>query len=78
MAQSVEHVIGNDEVISSILITSSKKTVAIAAVFLIGLWFKLGFLFVINRYNIPLQILLEPIGIEHPLRHARCAVLHSY
>ena len=25
MAQSVEHVIGNDEVISSILITSSKK-----------------------------------------------------
>ena len=26
MAQSVEHVIGNDEVISSILITSSKKT----------------------------------------------------
>ncbi len=26
MAQSVEHVIGNDEVISSILITSSTKT----------------------------------------------------
>ncbi len=26
MAQSVEHVIGNDEVISSILITSSKET----------------------------------------------------
>ena len=26
MAQSVEHVIGNDEVISSILITSSKKS----------------------------------------------------
>ena len=25
MAQSVEHVIGNDEVISSILITSSKQ-----------------------------------------------------
>ena len=25
MAQSVEHVIGNDEVISSILITSSRK-----------------------------------------------------
>ncbi len=25
MAQSVEHVIGNDEVISSILITSSKR-----------------------------------------------------
>ncbi len=25
MAQSVEHVIGNDEVISSILITSSKE-----------------------------------------------------
>lgn len=34
MAQSVEHVIGNDEVISSILITSSKKAVAIAAAFL--------------------------------------------
>ncbi len=33
MAQSVEHVIGNDEVISSILITSSKKHVAIAACF---------------------------------------------
>ena len=28
MAQSVEHVIGNDEVISSILITSSKSSVA--------------------------------------------------
>ena len=27
MAQSVEHVIGNDEVISSILITSSNKKV---------------------------------------------------
>ena len=26
MAQSVEHVIGNDEVISSILITSSRKS----------------------------------------------------
>ena len=26
MAQSVEHVIGNDEVISSILITSSKSS----------------------------------------------------
>ena len=33
MAQSVEHVIGNDEVISSILITSSTKTLAIARVF---------------------------------------------
>ena len=33
MAQSVEHVIGNDEVISSILITSSKKHVAKAACF---------------------------------------------
>ena len=30
MAQSVEHVIGNDEVISSILITSSKNPNAIA------------------------------------------------
>ncbi len=30
MAQSVEHVIGNDEVISSILITSSKNPRAIA------------------------------------------------
>ena len=29
MAQSVEHVIGNDEVISSILITSSKKSCTI-------------------------------------------------
>lgn len=28
MAQSVEHVIGNDEVISSILITSSKAPVS--------------------------------------------------
>ena len=34
MAQSVEHVIGNDEVISSILITSSKNSVAIATEFL--------------------------------------------
>ena len=33
MAQSVEHVIGNDEVISSILITSSKKAIAIAVAF---------------------------------------------
>lgn len=31
MAQSVEHVIGNDEVISSILITSSIKALAFAA-----------------------------------------------
>ena len=30
MAQSVEHVIGNDEVISSILITSSKNPECIA------------------------------------------------
>ena len=30
MAQSVEHVIGNDEVISSILITSSKKSFKIS------------------------------------------------
>ena len=36
MAQSVEHVIGNDEVISSILITSStEKAVAIAAAFFV-------------------------------------------
>ena len=34
MAQSVEHVIGNDEVISSILITSSKKQVARLAFFI--------------------------------------------
>lgn len=34
MAQSVEHVIGNDEVISSILITSSKKAFAIVSAFL--------------------------------------------
>ena len=33
MAQSVEHVIGNDEVISSILITSSKNSNAIALEF---------------------------------------------
>ena len=33
MAQSVEHVIGNDEVISSILITSSKKSTAYAVLF---------------------------------------------
>ena len=33
MAQSVEHVIGNDEVISSILITSSKKALAVASAF---------------------------------------------
>ena len=35
MAQSVEHVIGNDEVISSILITSSKKPDAKASGFLL-------------------------------------------
>ncbi len=34
MAQSVEHVIGNDEVISSILITSSRRSTAIAVLFL--------------------------------------------
>ena len=33
MAQSVEHVIGNDEVISSILITSSKKKSRVSGVF---------------------------------------------
>ena len=35
MAQSVEHVIGNDEVISSILITSSIKSNPIGLLFLI-------------------------------------------
>ena len=35
MAQSVEHVIGNDEVISSILITSSKKALAYASAFFV-------------------------------------------
>ena len=35
MAQSVEHVIGNDEVFSSILITSSKKRIAIAVRFFV-------------------------------------------
>ena len=33
MAQSVEHVIGNDEVISSILITSSKNPALCAGFF---------------------------------------------
>ena len=41
MAQSVEHVIGNDEVISSILITSSKNPNAIVFGFLF-------FCFIIN------------------------------
>ena len=36
MAQSVEHVIGNDEVISSILITSSKNALQKQCVFLIN------------------------------------------
>ena len=36
MAQSVEHVIGNDEVISSILITSSKIALAIAGAFFVS------------------------------------------
>ena len=36
MAQSVEHVIGNDEVISSILITSSKKHIALQCAFLLS------------------------------------------
>ena len=36
MAQSVEHVIGNDEVISSILITSSKKTRTEVRVFFVS------------------------------------------
>ncbi len=39
MAQSVEHVIGNDEVISSILITSSKKARFMACFF----WCNKGF-----------------------------------
>ncbi len=34
MAQSVEHVIGNDEVISSILITSSKAIPKLGIAFL--------------------------------------------
>ncbi len=34
MAQSVEHVIGNDEVISSILITSSRRSTVITVLFL--------------------------------------------
>ena len=37
MAQSVEHVIGNDEVISSILITSSKKALAYASAFFVSI-----------------------------------------
>ena len=37
MAQSVEHVIGNDEVISSILITSSKSTFALQACFFVSI-----------------------------------------
>ena len=35
MAQSVEHVIGNDEVISSILITSSKKKSRVSGFFFV-------------------------------------------
>ena len=38
MAQSVEHVIGNDEVISSILITSSKKALLRKCFFTYFLW----------------------------------------
>ena len=40
MAQSVEHVIGNDEVISSILITSSKKAKRISVLPFLILWTK--------------------------------------
>ena len=39
MAQSVEHVIGNDEVISSILITSSNKTPSFRMGFLVFKYF---------------------------------------
>ncbi len=42
MAQSVEHVIGNDEVISSILITSSKNSVAKATEFFCACFLKHG------------------------------------
>ena len=46
MAQSVEHVIGNDEVISSILITSSKNPTRKSWIFLFGIqinpWFYQG------------------------------------
>ena len=38
MAQSVEHVIGNDEVISSILITSSKKSRTIVRAFFVAIF----------------------------------------
>ena len=33
MAQSVEHIIGNDEVTSSILVSSSKKHLRVASAF---------------------------------------------
>lgn len=47
MAQSVEHVIGNDEVISSILITSSKKATH-SGCFFCFLYKKVGRQFALN------------------------------
>ena len=47
MAQSVEHVIGNDEVISSILITSSKKRTSLGVRF-----FVLFFLLKLAEYSV--------------------------
>ena len=45
MAQSVEHVIGNDEVISSILITSSKKSKSQDLLFFLFSFTKIYFIF---------------------------------
>ena len=51
MAQSVEHVIGNDEVISSILITSSKKAFAIVSAFFVFSDFRTSLRFRKNSDN---------------------------
>ena len=55
MAQSVEHVIGNDEVISSILITSSKKSASAKADAL----FLTKFALTGNVYHFPCDTLKE-------------------
>ena len=51
MAQSVEHVIGNDEVISSILITSSKKALAQASAFFVLFCFILFYFVLFPSYD---------------------------
>ena len=74
MAQSVEHVIGNDEVISSILITSSKKSCTKVRDFLLFT----SYLFTLTSNG---RIFWKVIGKKEEVRSEvafRCGEKHFY